>query len=62
MKHYLMVDIDEDSICCGDRFLVGADSEEEAYAIAHEVFEDDVFYCLGTLTEWEAEASGLDEF
>lgn len=55
MKHYLMEDID------GEQFLVGADYEDEAIVIAQDyAFEQPMV--LRILTDWEAEATGLDEF
>ena len=61
MKHYYII---EEST--GEEFLVGADSLEEAFEIAREVFEEDeeppCFYYVCTMTDWEAENSGLDEY
>jgi hypothetical protein len=55
MKHYLFKDIET----C-EEFLVGADNQHEAIAIAKEVATK--FKCFGTVSEFEAEASGLDEY
>ena len=55
MKHYLFVD-DES----GEEFIVGADCVTDASIIAAENFESPRFVCR--LTEFEAEASGLDEY
>ena len=57
----------------GEEFLVGAHSYEEAYAIALDIAKDLAVqygdhpfdYELeyhGTLSDWEAENSGLDEY
>ena len=54
-KHYLF----EDS-ATGEEFIVGADCVTDASVIASEYFEEPHFVCR--LTEFEAEASGLDEY
>lgn len=60
MKHYLFVCTLEDDECEGEQFLVGAFDEEEATEIAEENFGQ--VELLDTLTEEEAENSGLDEW
>lgn len=56
MKHYLFYDEELE-----EEFLVGASTLDEAYDIARDYFcrptyQEEIF------TEWEAEASGLDEY
>ena len=55
MKHYLFEDLET---CEG--FIVGADCVTDASVIASEHFKEPHFVCR--LTEFEAEASGLDEY
>ena len=55
MKHFLFTDQ-----ITGEDFLVGADSVFDAYELAHGIFGAPSF--LGVVTEFEAEASGLDEY
>ena len=55
MKHYLFEDC-----ATGEEFIVGAWDLDEAKAIAKENFEDPKF-CY-RMSEFEAEASGLDEY
>lgn len=55
MNHYLFVDH-----TTGEEFLVGANSERDAMTIANEYFDDAEY--LNDMTEFEAEASGLDEY
>jgi hypothetical protein len=55
MKHYLFEDLET-----GEEFIVGADSLDEAKEIAKEYFERPK-YCY-RMSEFEAEASGLDEY
>lgn len=55
MKHYLFEDL-----ITGEEFIVGSYTLDEASVIAAEYFEKPKFrYCM---SEFEAEASGLDEF
>ena len=55
MKHYLFEDLES-----GEEFIVGADCVTDASITASEYFEEPHFVCR--LTEFEAEASGLDEY
>ena len=55
MKHYLFEDLES-----GEEFIVGADCVTDASVTASEYFEEPHFVCR--LTEFEAEASGLDEY
>ena len=55
MKHYLFENLES-----GEEFIVGADCVTDASIIAGEYFEAPRFVCQ--LTEFEAEASGLDEY
>jgi hypothetical protein len=55
MKHYLF----EDEVT-GEEFLVGAFKSSQALAIAQEIVEAPRY--IGKVSEYEAEASGLDEF
>ena len=55
MKHYLFEDW-----ATGEEFIVGEDTLGEAMEIAKEYFEDPRY--LYELDEFEAEASGLDEY
>ena len=55
MKHYLFEDLET-----GEEFIVGADCVTDASITASEYFEEPHFICQ--LTEFEAEASGLDEY
>ena len=66
MKHYYFVEE-----ISGEEFLVGAESGADAWAIAEDVAYDigiqwnEGAYSLaayGTMSEWEAENSGLDEY
>ena len=61
MKHYYIIEENY-----GEEFLVGADSLEEALEIAKEVYgeedEPTKFHYVCTMTDWEAENSGLDEY
>lgn len=54
-KHYLFEDLET-----GEEFIVGACDLDEAKEIAKEYFEDPK-YCY-RMSEFEAEASGLDEY
>ena len=54
-KHYLFKDS-----ATAEEFIVGADSVTDASVIASGYFEEPHFVCR--LTEFEAEASGLDEY
>ena len=54
-KHYLF----EDS-ATGEEFIIGANCITDANVIANEYFEEPHLVCR--LTEFEAEASGLDEY
>ena len=56
MKHYLFEDLES-----GEEFIVGANSFAEAEAIAINNFGPDVEYQY-QMSEYEAEASGLDEY
>lgn len=60
MKHYLFECIDEDSVCDGEEFIVGASTIEEAKEIAIDNFEIVKYIC--ELSDYEAEMSGLDEY
>ena len=55
MKHYLFTDKES-----GEEFIVGADTLVSAMETALSVFPMAVFVC--TLTDFEAEISGLDEY
>ena len=55
MKHYLFEDY-----ATGQRFIVGADCATDASVFASEYFEEPYF--VRGLTEFEAEASSLDEY
>ena len=55
MKHYLFEDY-----ATGQRFIVGADCVTDASVFASEYFEEPYF--VRGLTEFEAEASSLDEY
>ena len=55
MKHYLFEDL-----ASGEEFIVGANTVDEAMNIALEYFDEPLYQCM--LTEFEAEASGLDEY
>lgn len=55
MKHYLFEDLES-----GEEFIVGADCVTNASVIASEHFEEPYF--VRGLTEFEAEASSLDEY
>ena len=55
MKYYLFEDLES-----GEEFIVGADCVTDASVIAGEYFEAPRFVCQ--LSEFEAEASGLDEY
>lgn len=56
MKHYLFVDL-----VSGEEFIVGAYSLDEAEDIARDNFGEKVDYQY-QMSEYEAEASGLDEY
>ena len=56
MKHYLFEDLES-----GEEFIVGAATIGEAMTIAIDNFGPEVKY-LYQMTEFEAEASGLDEY
>lgn len=62
MQNYLFAVTKEEHDNEGEEFLVGAYSEAEAWSIAEENFGVGSCACYGTLTDVEAEASGLDEF
>jgi hypothetical protein len=55
MKHYLFEDLET-----GEEFIVGENTLEEAKLIAEANFERPEYKCR--LSEFEAEASGLDEY
>ena len=55
MKHYLFEDMES-----GEEFIVGADCVTNESIIAGEYFEAPRF--IYQLSEFEAEASGLDEY
>ena len=54
-KHYLFEDLET-----GEEFIVGAENERDAMTIANEYFADPKY--LYQMSEYEAEASGLDEY
>ena len=54
-KHYLFKDS-----ATGEEFIIGANCTTDANVIASKYFEEPHFVCR--LTEFEAEASGLDEY
>lgn len=56
MKHYLFEHLES-----GEEFIVGANSLAEARQIAKDNFGSDVKYWY-QMSEYEAEASGLDEY
>jgi hypothetical protein len=56
MKHYLFEDLES-----GEEFIVGAATIGEAMTIAIDNFGTEVKYHY-QMTEFEAEASGLDEY
>lgn len=62
IQNYLFAVIADGHENEGEEFLVGAYSEVEAWKIAEENFGVGCCACYGTLTDAEAEASGLDEF
>lgn len=55
MKHYFFYDE-----ITGEEFIVGADNLFAAQEIATEYFEEPKFFY--EMSEFEAEASGLDEY
>lgn len=55
MKHYLFEDY-----LSGEEFIVGADSLDEAKELAKEYFADPHYWYQ--MSDYEAEASGLDEY
>ena len=55
MKHFLFEDYDTK-----EEFIVGADTLTEAIEEAKLYFADPIYIC--ELSEFEAEASGLDEY
>lgn len=55
MRHYLFEDLES-----GEEFIVGANNIYEARTIAKEYFTEPE-YCY-QMSDYEAEASGLDEF
>ena len=55
MKHFLFTDY-----ATGEDFIVGAFDLEDAYEEAKDYFIEPRYQC--ELSEWEAEASGLDEY
>lgn len=66
MKHYLFCETTS-----GEEFLVGAENEADAYEIAEPIAVDlanmwadgePELECYGTISEEEAENSGLDEY
>lgn len=60
MKHYLYECTDPDSECEGEEFLVEANDRKKARQIAIDNFRCARFIC--EMTDYEAEASGLDEY
>ena len=56
MKHYLFEAAE------AGQFLVGAECYSQAEYIARSEFPNQELEFLDTLSEWEAENSGLDEF
>ena len=55
MRHYLFEDLET-----GEEFIVGARNTREAIETAREYFNEPM-YCY-QMSEFEAEASGLDEY
>lgn len=62
MKHYMFTVIEDGSELEGESFLVGAETVEQAWAIAQSEFPDEELEYDGKLSNIEAEMSGLDEF
>lgn len=60
MKHYLFIENNS-----GEMFIVGAENYDVAWNIAESVWEkepeSDLEYCY-EMSDFEAEASGLDEY
>ena len=55
IKHYLFEDLET-----GEEFIVGANTVSEAMATAKEYFAEPLYHYQ--ISEFEAEASGLDEY
>lgn len=55
MKHYLFLDHES-----GEEFIVGANDEHDAMTTANELFDDPEY--LFEMSDFEAEASGFDEY
>lgn len=62
MKHFLFEVVEEGHCNEGEDFIVGAESYAEAREIAEDNFGSGSCRCLCTMTDEEAEASGLDEY
>jgi hypothetical protein len=54
-RHFVFEDYDT-----GEEFIVGAKTKEQAIIEAKELFADPAYIC--EYSEFEAEASGLDEY
>jgi hypothetical protein len=55
MRHFVFEDYET-----GEMFIVGAETKEEAFEEAKLYFTDPNYIC--EVSEFEAEASGLDEY
>lgn len=63
MKNYLFEIMTVGSELEGEQFLVGANNIKEAIKIAKENFPNErLFIHNGSLSDFEAELSGLDEY
>lgn len=62
MKNYWFEIIGEDSEYCGEEFLVQAESLTKAYEVVDDYFYDEEVKYLGTMSDFEAEISGLDTY
>lgn len=56
--------VDEDSVLCGEEFFTELKSDKEAthFKYAKEIFPNEKLYCLGRVSETEAEMMGLDTY
>lgn len=62
MNHWWFEVMDERSENDGEEFLVCADEMSHAFDIAKENFGNYRFRCYGTVSDYWAESSGLDEY
>lgn len=62
MKHWYFEVVTEGSFCEGEEFLVAAKDKSQARQLAEYYFPNEKLRCYGTVSDFEAECMGIDEY